>query len=80
MSLDKFTGTKKKVKKSKPKSSTIKKKKSKEEPIKSELERKKYYLSCTVKCGYKRTLKKKKLSDEDFICRKCGKKMKNVKS
>lgn len=90
MSLDRFTNpnkkipkktTKKKVsKKVKPKESTIKKKKAKSEPAKPDIERKKFYLSCTARCGYKRTLKKRELIDEDFICKKCSKKMKIVKS
>ena len=90
MSLDRFTNpnkkipkktTKKKVsKKVKTKKSTIKKKTTKIEPAKPELVRNKFYLSCTARCGYKRTLKKSKLKDSDYICRKCGKKMKIVKS
>jgi len=87
MSLDRFTNpnkkktTKKKAsKKVKPKKSTIKKKKVTSEPVKPEIERKKFYLSCTARCGYKRTLKKKELNEEDYICRKCRKKMKIVKS
>ena len=90
MSLDKFTNPKKKLskkttkkkasKKVKTKKSTIKKKKTESEPAKPDLERNKFYLSCTARCGYKRTLKKRELTDEDFICRKCKKKMKIVKS
>ncbi|QEE14527.1 hypothetical protein DSAG12_00340 [Promethearchaeum syntrophicum] len=90
MSLDRFTKPKKKVskkttkskatEKAKAKKSTSKKKKSDIQTSKLELERKKFHLSCTARCGYKRTLKKRVLTDEDFICRKCGKKMKIVKS
>ena len=90
MSLDRFTNPKKKIskkttkkkasKKVKTKKSTIKKKKTELEPSKPDLERKKFYLSCTARCDYKRTLKKRELNDEDFICRKCKKKMKIVKS
>jgi len=90
MSLDRFTKPKKKIskkttkkkasKKAKTKKSTIKKKKTKLEPAKTDIERKKFYLSCTARCGYKRTLKKRELNEEDFICRKCRKKMKIVKS
>lgn len=90
MSLDKFTKPKKKIskkttkkkasKKVKIKKSTIKKKQTKTEPAKTDIERKKFYLSCTARCGYKRTLKKKELNEEDYICRKCRKKMKIVKS
>ena len=90
MSLDRFTKPKKKIskktskrkasKKVKIKKSTIKKKKTKAEPENTDSERKKFYLSCTARCGYKRTLKKRELNDEDFICRKCKKKMKIVKS
>lgn len=90
MSLDRFTNPKKKIskkttkkkasKKDKTKKSTIKKKKTELESSKPDIERKKFYLSCTARCGYKRTLKKRELTDEDFICRKCKKKMKIVKS
>jgi len=90
MALDRFTNPNKKIskkttkkkasKKVKTKKSTIKKKTAKNEPAKPDVERKKFYLSCTARCGYKRTLKKSKLNDEDFICRKCKKKMKIVKS
>ena len=90
MSLDRFTKPKKKIakkatkrnvsKKVKTKKSTIKKKKTKVKSSIPDLERKKYHLACTARCGYKRTLKKRTLTDEDFICRKCGKKMKIVKS
>ena len=71
MSLDRFTNPNKKIlkkttkrkvsKKVKTKKSTIKKKKSKPEPGKTDIERKKFYLSCTARCGYKRTLKKKRI-------------------
>ena len=90
MSLDRFTNPNKKIpkkttkkktsKKVKTKESTIKKKKATSKPVKPEIERTKFYLSCTARCGYKRTLKKKELNEEDFICRKCRKKMKIVKS
>ena len=90
MSLDRFTNPNKKIskktikkkvsKKAKTKKSTTKKKKLEVEPSNPELERKKFHLSCTARCGYKRTLKKRELTDEDFICRKCRKKMKIVKS
>jgi len=90
MSLDRFTNPNKKIskkttrskasKKSKPKKSTGKKKKPKIEPAKLDIARNKFYLSCTARCGYKRTLKKSKLNNDDFICRKCKKKMKIVKS
>jgi len=90
MSLDRFTNPNKKIpkkttkkktsKKVKTKKSTIKKKKASSKPVKPEIERKKFYLSCTARCGYKRTLKKKELNEEDYICRKCRKKMKIVKS
>ena len=88
MSLDRFTNpnkipkktTKKKSsKKVKTKKSIIKKKKPEPEPTKTDIERKKFYLSCTARCGYKRTLKKRELTEEDYICRKCKKKMKIVK-
>ena len=90
MSLDRFTNPNKKLpkkttkkkasKKVKTKKSTTKKKKTQSEPAKTDIERKKFYLSCTARCGYKRTLKKRELTEEDFICRKCRKKMKIVKS
>ena len=90
MSLDRFTNPNKKIpkkttkkkarKKVKSKKSKIKKKKATSKPAKPEIERKKFYLSCTARCGYKRTLKKKELNEEDYICRKCRKKMKIVKS
>ena len=90
MSLDRFTQPKKKIskkttkkiasKKVKTKKSTTKKKKSEVEPSNPDTERKKSHLACTARCGYKRTLKKRTLTDADFICRKCGKKMKIVKS
>ena len=90
MSLDRFTNPNKKIpkkttkkkasKKVKSKKSTIKKKKAISEPVKPEIERKKFYLSCTARCGYKRTLKKRELTEKDFICKKCSKKMKIVKS
>ena len=90
MSLDRFTNPNKKIpkkttkkktsKKVKTKESTNKKKKASSKPVKPEIERKKFYLSCTTRCGYKRTLKKKELNEEDYICRKCRKKMKIVKS
>ncbi len=90
MSLDRFTNPTKKIskkttkkkanKKVITKKSTSKKKNPKSEPTKSDTDRKKFYLSCTARCGYKRTLKKSKLSDDDFICRKCKKKMKIVKN
>ena len=41
--------------------------------VSSEMPRKKYYLKCSSKCGYKRTLRKKELRAEDYICEKCGK-------
>ena len=89
MSLDRFTNPNKKIskkttkkasKKAKTKKSTTKKKKLELEPPNPEFERNKFHLSCTARCGYKRTLKKRELTDEDFICRKCRKKMKIVKS
>ena len=81
MSLDNFgvKSTRKKIapkKKSSPlpKKKSKKKKTTKKEPETTPSgERKKYYLKCTAKCGYKRTLKKRTLTDDDFICRKCGK-------
>jgi len=90
MSLDRFTNPKKKISKkttkrkasvkAKTKKSKTKKKKSEVDTSIPDLERNKFHLTCTARCGYKRTLKKRKLTDEDFICRKCGKKMKIVKS
>ncbi len=89
MSLDRFTKTNKKIskkttkrkvsKKVKTKKSTIKKEKAKLEPVKTDIARNKFYLSCTARCGYKRTLKKSKLEENDYVCRKCGKNMKIVK-
>ena len=90
MSLDRFTRPNEKItkkttnkkgsKKGINKNSTSEKKKPELEPSKPDLDRRKFYLSCTARCGYKRTLKKRELTDEDFICRKCGKKMKIIKS
>ncbi|MHA1775500.1 MAG: hypothetical protein ACTSWC_01930 [Promethearchaeota archaeon] len=82
MSLDKF-GVKvksktqpedKKSKKSTKKSSKISIKKKTTAGI-----RRKFYLKCTTKCGYQRTLRKRELSEEDYRCEKCGKTMKLVK-
>ncbi len=93
MSLDNF-GVKVKKKagskksstkpKKKEKKTTPKKKSSKKEEVKKDLPsenpRKKYYLKCTARCGYKRTIRKKELREEDYMCQKCGKKMKVYKT
>ena len=42
--------------------------------------RKKYHLKCSsTKCTYDRVLNKKELSEDDYVCRKCGQKMKITK-
>lgn len=83
MSLDNF-GVKSTRKKSLPKkkkttsaSNKSKKKTANSKQSSPEMtgERKKFYLKCTTKCGYKRTLKKRSLSEDDYLCRKCRKKM-----
>ncbi|WP_371806601.1 hypothetical protein [Candidatus Lokiarchaeum ossiferum] len=87
MSLDNF-GVKSTRKKTEPKKkkNTTPVKKSKKESIASNTPspkvanmRKKYFLKCSTKCGYKRTLKKRSLSDNDYTCRKCGASMKLYK-
>ena len=42
-------------------------------------DRKKNLKCSNAKCGYKRTLFKKNLDEEDYICRKCGGTMKLTK-
>ena len=39
----------------------------------------KFYLSCNKKCGFKRVMRKSALKDDDYLCSKCGKKMKLTK-
>jgi predicted SprT family Zn-dependent metalloprotease len=42
--------------------------------------RKKYHLKCSsTKCTYDRVLNKKELNEDDYVCRKCGQKMKVTK-
>ncbi|MCF2139297.1 MAG: hypothetical protein K9W44_04505 [Candidatus Lokiarchaeota archaeon] len=79
---DKKTSKSKKISK---KSTNLKQKSTKKKTNKKETSstvtqtRKKYYLKCTAKCGYKRTLRKKELTESDYICEKCGKMMKLYK-
>ncbi len=39
----------------------------------------KFYLSCNKRCGFKRVLRKRSLDKSDYICPKCGKKLKLTK-
>jgi hypothetical protein len=84
----KTTKPKKPRKSSKKSTSSGKKKKKSDQSIgkpdidvQNTSDRKKYFLECgNAKCKFKRTLKKRILSDTDYICRKCGKEMKIKKT
>ena len=92
MSLDQFgiSPNKKSKKKTTKKKSTTKINKPKSKKTSSTAspkstpqtdigDRKKFNLKCTNKtCGYSRSIRKIKLNTDDYICRKCGKLMKEV--
>ncbi len=60
----------------KKKKTSLKKQENKETLTNTSYERKKYYLKCSTKCGYRRMIKKKSLNETDYICRKCQQTMK----
>ncbi len=79
MGLDQFGvsgGPKKPTKKKEEK----KEKKPKEEKSPSEPgKRYKFYLSCIKSCGFKKVIRKRALTDDDYECPKCGRKLKLTK-
>jgi len=57
-----------------------KKEKTKESGVSKPGERKKFFLKCVKKCGFQRVLRKRALTEEDYMCPKCDRTLKLKKT